>query len=89
MFKITQNVAFEFFDWHLSPFFVKLEMSCLVTLFDCKLQVFKKSPLTIFGLFDKLLSTLRYLQKSSACHTSFYQVFLRTLVLPYNEKAVV
>jgi len=56
--KITQNVAFEFFDWHLSPFFVKLEMSCLVTLFDCKLQVFQNSPKwTIFDIFNELLST--------------------------------
>ena len=31
---------------------------CLVTLFDRKLQVFKKSPkLTIFGIFNELLST--------------------------------
>ena len=33
-------------------------MSCLVTLFDKKLQIFKNSPkVTIFGTFNKLLST--------------------------------
>ena len=32
-------------------------MTCLVTLFDCKLQVFKNSPKwTIFGIFNQLLS---------------------------------
>ena len=29
-------------------------MTCLVTLFDRKLKVFKNSP-TIFGIFDELL----------------------------------
>ena len=33
-------------------------MTCLVTLFDRKLQVFKNSPkLTIFGIFKELLSS--------------------------------
>ena len=33
-------------------------MTCLATLFDCKLQVFINSPkLTIFGIFNELLST--------------------------------
>ena len=33
-------------------------MTCLVTLFDRKLKVFKNSPkLTIFGIFKLLLST--------------------------------
>ena len=33
-------------------------MTCLVTLFDRKLKVFKNSPkLTIFGIFHQLLST--------------------------------
>ena len=32
--------------------------TCLATLFDRKPQVFKKSPkLTIFGIFNELLST--------------------------------
>ena len=48
--KITLNVAFEF--WHFPP------ITCLVTLFDRKLQVFKNSPKwTIFGIFIQLLST--------------------------------
>ena len=40
--KITQNVAFEF--WYFPPIFVLLKLTCLVTLFDRKLQVFKNSP---------------------------------------------
>ena len=40
--KITQNVAFEF--WHFPPIFVLLKLTCLVTLLDRKLQVFKNSP---------------------------------------------
>ena len=49
--KITQNVAFEF--WHFQPIFVLLKLTCLVTLFDRKLQVFKNSPKwTIFIIFN-------------------------------------
>ena len=49
--KITQNIAFEF--WHFLPIFVLLKLTCLVTLFDRKLQVFKNSPnWTFFGIFD-------------------------------------
>ena len=44
--------------WHFSSIFVLLKLTCLVTLFDCKIQVFKNSPkLTIFGIFNELLST--------------------------------
>ena len=36
-----------------SPIFVLFKLTCLVTLFDRKLQVFKKLPkLTIFGIFN-------------------------------------
>ena len=39
-------------------FFVLLELTCLVTLFNQKFQVFKKSPSSpIFGIFNELLST--------------------------------
>ena len=57
--KITENVAFEFLTiWHFPPIFVLLKLTCLVTLFDRKLQVFKNSPKwTILGIFNKLLST--------------------------------
>ena len=48
---ITQNVAFEF--WHFSSIFVLLKLTCLVTLFDHKLQVIKNS--TKLPIFDKLL----------------------------------
>ena len=49
--KTTQNVAFLILHfWHFPPIFVILKMTCLVTLFDRKLQVLKNSPkLTIFG----------------------------------------
>ena len=30
--------------WHFPLFFVLLKVTCLVTLFDCNLQVFKNSP---------------------------------------------
>ena len=54
--KITQNVAFEFLKvWHFPPIFVILKLTCLVTLFDRKLQVFKNSPKwTIFGILINL-----------------------------------
>ena len=39
--KITQNVAFEFLNFGI---FHQLNLTCLVTLFDRKLQVFKNSP---------------------------------------------
>ena len=56
MFEITRNVAVEFF-WHFPPIFVPLKLTCLVTLFDRKLQVFKNfSKWTIFGVFNELLS---------------------------------
>ena len=39
--------------WHFHQF-----MTCLVTLFDRKLEVFKNSPkLTILGVFNEFLST--------------------------------
>ena len=54
--KITQNVPIEF--WHFPPIFVLLKLTCLVTLFDRKLQVFENPPnWTIFGIFPYLLST--------------------------------
>ena len=47
-------VTFAFFPL----IFAQLKVTCLVTLFDRKLQAFKKSPkLTIFGIFNELLST--------------------------------
>ena len=43
-----RNCMFEF--WHFPPTFVLLKLTCLVTLFDRKIQVFKNSPKwTIFG----------------------------------------
>ena len=43
---------------NFSQIFVLLKLTCLVTLFDRKLQVFKNSSKwTIFGIFNELLST--------------------------------
>ena len=55
--KNTQDVPSKF--WHFLPIFVELKLTCLVTLFDRKLQIFKNSPKwTIFtGIFNELLST--------------------------------
>ena len=40
-----------FQSWHFPPIFVLLKLTCLVTLFDRKLQAFKNSPTwTIFGI---------------------------------------
>ena len=52
--KITQKVAFSIFQfWDFPPMFVLLKLTCLVTLFDRKFQIFKKSlKLTVFGIFD-------------------------------------
>jgi len=45
--------------WHFSPNFVIFILTCLVTLFDRKLQFSKISlKLTIFGIFNELLSTV-------------------------------
>ena len=39
--------------WPFPSIFVLLKLTCLVTLFDRKLQVFKNSPKwTIFGIFN-------------------------------------
>ena len=49
--KITQNVAFEF--GLFQPIFVQFKLTCLVTMFDSKLHVFKNlAKWTIFGIFD-------------------------------------
>ena len=41
--------------------FVLLKLTCLVTLFDRKIQVFKKSPkLKIFGIFYENVNVARY-----------------------------
>ena len=54
--KSSKNVAFGF--WHFPHIFVLLNVTCLATLFDRKLQVFKNSPKWInFGIFNELLST--------------------------------
>ena len=71
--KITQNVALQFFlFWHFPPIFVQLKLTCLVTLFDCKLQVFKNSSKwTIFGISDFVSSK----RKLSSCNETFTVIF--------------
>ena len=51
--KNTQNISFELFIFGIfHQFFVLSKMTCLVTLFDHKLHIFKISPKrTIFGIF--------------------------------------
>ena len=52
--KITKKCRIWFLIFGIfHQIFVLLKLICLVTLFDRKLQVFKKSPkLTIFGIFN-------------------------------------
>ena len=43
---------------YFPPIFIQLKVTCLVTLFDCKLQAFKNSPKwTMFSIFNQFLST--------------------------------
>ena len=59
--KFTQNVAFLFFQfWYFLPIFVLLKLTCLVTLFDSKLQVFKNSiNWIIFWHFPAIFALLK------------------------------
>ena len=59
MSKNHQNChIWNFQFWHFLPVFVLSKLTCLVTLFDCKLQFIKNSPkLSIFGIFNEFLST--------------------------------
>ena len=42
--KITQNVSLKFLIWHFPTIFVLLKFTCLVALFDRKIQSLKNSP---------------------------------------------
>ena len=42
---------------HFKPIIVLLKLTCLVTLFNLKLQVSEIAKLAIFGIFNDLLST--------------------------------
>ena len=45
LFENDSNCRIRIFEfWHFPPIFVLLKLTCLVTLFDRKLQVFKNSP---------------------------------------------
>ena len=63
--KLNKNSIFTLFEnyskcriwifeiWHFPPIFVLLKLTCLVTLFDRKLQVFQNLPKwTIFVIFN-------------------------------------
>ena len=50
--------------WHFPPIYTLLKVTCLVTLFDRKLQIFKNSPKwTIFGIFKMLNETFSVIFK--------------------------
>ena len=68
--KITQNVTFEFFNFGIfHQFFVLLKLTCLVTLFNLKLQVFKKSPKWTIFVHSKS-------KGSSLCSQCWMRLFL-------------
>ena len=56
---LTIFQTFEFLNFGIFHQFLSyFKLTCLVTLFDRKLQVFKNSPKwTILGIFNQLLST--------------------------------
>ena len=57
VFENHQKCRIWIFKWHFPPIFIRLKVTCLVTLFDHKLQVFKNSPKwTFFDIFNELLS---------------------------------
>ena len=72
------------------PFLSYLKLTCLVTLFDRKLQVFKKSPKwTIFGIFNELLSTqnvnvARFARNAKCDFFCDFQTFWHTLDFNLN-----
>ena len=69
--------------WAFPPIFVVLKLTCLVTLFDPKLQIFKNSPkLTIFGIFNWLLSTQKRSSLRSQCRMRLFLWFSNTTYLP-------
>ena len=83
--KITQNVAFAFLHfWHFpSTFVLFFKATCLVSLFDCKLQVFKNSsylfcPLKILNETFPLIFKPRFLtiQSKSVDHNELPKMSL-------------
>ena len=62
--------------WHFPPIFVLLKLTCLVTLFDRKLQVFKNSPKwNIFGHFQ-LTFVHSKCKHNSLCSQRWMRLFL-------------
>ena len=77
VFENHQKCRIWFFRfWHFPPIFVLFKVTCLVTLFDRKLQVFKNSPkLAIFGIFNDLLSTWFDLNAARFTHNVEWDFF--------------
>ena len=60
--------------WHFPPFFVLLNLTCLVTMFDCKLQVFKNSPKLVWE--DESNFSLHCIRSHKLYKTSFIKAQL-------------
>ena len=69
------NVAFEFSILEFSTNFVLLELTCLVTLFDWKLQTFKNFPKLTFSSFFINFCPFKLLYNYH--HFSRYVILLR------------
>ena len=59
LFEIDSKCRILIFQfWYFPPIFVLLKLTCLETLFDRKLQVFKNlSKSAIFSIFNELMPT--------------------------------
>ena len=59
LFENSSNCRIWIFEfWHFPPIFILLKLTCLVTLFDRKLQVFKNLSKLIF--FDENVNLARF-----------------------------
>ena len=79
--KLPKSVSFEFFDFGLIH-----QLTCLVTLIDCKLQVFKKLPNWPFRplKMEKWLASLAMLNETFSMifrHRAKYSSFVVTLIM--------
>ena len=84
VFKTYWNAThdlFEFFNWHFSPIFVLLKLTCLLTLFDCKILFFKNSPNWPFLAFELLLPTQNVKVAHFLCVTFFIKVKTQIIIL--------
>ena len=65
----------------LPPIFVLLKLTCLVTLFDCKILFCKNSPNWPFLAFELLLSTQNVKVAHFLCVTFFIKVKTQIIIL--------